>query len=136
MNDNIIDTGVIIAYLNRKDTYHNWAVENLKKLLPPLITCEAVIAETSFLLRKFNKGNHLLFQLIKDHLLEIRFSLQEQSEKISFLLKQYSDVPISLADACLVRMSEIYVNSKIITIDSDFNIYRKNKNKIIPLIIP
>lgn len=136
MNDNIVDMSVIIAYLNLKDMYHKWAIENLKRLSPPLITCEAVIVESSFLLRKYEKGNQLLFQLLKENLLEIRFNLQQQSEYINSLLIQYSDVPISIADACLIRMSEIFINSKIITLDSDFNIYRRNKNEMIPLIIP
>lgn len=132
----IIDTSVIIAYLNKKEKYHNWAVENFKEFLPPLITCEPVITECSFLLKKIDKGNYQLFELIKEKILQVKFNLQEEFKSIDFLLQQYSDIPISLADACLIRMSEIYQDSRIITLDSDFKIYKKNRNKIIDLIIP
>ena len=136
MTETIIDTGVIVAYINRKDSYHKWAINILKTVSPPVITCEPVIIESSYILRKFEKGNQLLFQLIKEHLLEIRFNMQVEIEKIDSLFNQYADLPMSIADACLVRMFEIFHDSKIVTIDSDFKIYRKNKNEIIPLIIP
>lgn len=132
----IIDTSAIIAYLNRKEKYHNWVIDYFKEFIPPLITCESVITECSFLLRKVEKGNYQLFELIKERILQIKFNLQEEFESINFLLQKYSDVPISLADACLIRMSEINKSSKIITLDSDFKIYRKSRDEIIELIIP
>ncbi len=52
------------------------------------------------------------------------------------LLTRYQSVPISLADACLVRMAEQYEASFILTLDSDLRIYRKNRNEIIPVIMP
>lgn len=132
----IIDTGVMVAYLNRREKYYEWAKEKLAKIAPPLITCEAVIAETCFLLSKTDGGIEKLFELIETGHIIIPFHLESEIKNIKELITRYANVPMSLADACLVRMSEQYAESEVFTLDSDFRIYRKNKRQVIPLIIP
>jgi len=132
----ILDTGPLVAFLNKSDRYHEWAVIQFARLLPPFYTCEAVFSESCFLLRNYEKGVINIFQLLERGLLKIPFNLQDEFSAISMLLKRYKNVPISLADGCLVRMAEQITNSCICTLDSDFKIYRKDKRKIIPTLMP
>ncbi len=98
-----------------------------------MLTCEAVIAEACFLL---GKKQGLVFKLMDAGLLKIGFSLEQDAKSVFKLIQKYSDVPMSLADACLVRMSEIHDGSKVFTLDGDFKIYRRNGRQTIPLIFP
>jgi predicted nucleic acid-binding protein len=132
----ILDTGPLVAFLNKSDRYHEWAVIQFARLLPPFYTCEAVLSESCFLSRNYEKGVINIFQLLERGLLKIPFNLQDEFSAISMLLKKYKNVPISLADGCLVRMAEQITNSCICTLDSDFKIYRKDKRKIIPTLMP
>ena len=132
----IIDSGPLVAFLNKKDTYHNWALSQFSLLNPPFYTCESVISEVCFLLRNTDNGPQNVFQLIERELIKIQFKLESELTIISSLIDKYNNIPMSLADACLVRMSEQIANSIICTLDSDFKIYRKNKRKIIPILIP
>lgn len=135
-NQIILDTGALIAFLMPKDKFHHWAFTQLAKITPPLITSEAVITEACFLAQRVPKGQETILKLIRQQYIIIYFNLNQEIEAIENLMKRYLSVPMSLADACLVRMSEIYDDSPIITLDSDFQIYRKHRNQTIPLIIP
>lgn len=132
----IIDTGPLVAFINRNDKYHSWSKMQLSNIAPPLITCEAVITESCFLLKKVNGGHTSLFELIDRKLIEIKFKLSEENKHVHKILERYSDLPTSFADACLVRMTEQYENSQIMTLDSDFRVYRKHNRQVIPLVIP
>ena len=132
----IADTGVIVGLIYEKDQWHEWAFEQSKQLLPPFYVCEAVITEACFLLHNIPDGEQKVLGMVAAGHLQIDFSLSAEAENIRVLMKKYKDVPMSLADACLVRMSELINNSVVFTIDSDFRIYRKNSKKEIPLIIP
>ena len=132
----IIDTGPLVAFLNKKDTYHNWALSQFSLLNPPFYTCESVISEVCFLLRNTSNGPPNVFRLIERELIKTEFKLESELTIVSGLIDKYKNIPMSLADACLVRMSEQIANSIICTLDSDFKIYRKNKRKIIPILIP
>jgi len=132
----IVDSGVLVALIDKREQYHQWSTEQAQKLLPPFITCEAVISETCFLLRNVHKGKDAVLSMLEDGILQIDFSLSNEISKIKALMSKYENVPMSLADGCLVRMSELVDNSVVFTIDSDFRIYRKNGKKEIPLIIP
>ncbi len=134
-NQIIIDTGPIVAFLNKRDNYHSWADFQLNYTLQ-LVTCEAVITEACFLLRNIPKGQETVLELLKRGLIKIDFDIEEEVEAISKLMKKYKDVPISLADACLIKMSEQIKNSTILTLDSDFKLYRKNRVNVIPTIMP
>ena len=132
----ILDTGPLVALLNRGDTYHHWAVEQWSCAKPPLLTCESVIAEACFLVRTFPGGEAAVLNLVARGVVEVPFVLSEQAHDVARLLKKYCNVPMSLADACLVRMSEQHAHSVILTLDSDFAIYRRNGREIIPLLTP
>ncbi len=132
----IVDTGPIVAFLNRADNYHHWAVTKLSQLKSPFFTCESVISEACFLLRNSDKGIENVHKLLDRKLIQIKFQLNDDLKPVADLMKKYKDVPMSLADACLVRMSEQISESAILTLDQDFKIYRKDKRKVIPVIMP
>jgi predicted nucleic acid-binding protein len=131
----IVDTGVLVAILSKHDRYHQWAVQQFSEIEPPLLTCEAIISESNFLLRKYRQSNVLL-KWIENGILYLPFNLQNEAAALNHLLTKYTDVPMLLADGCLVRLAEIYPRSSILTLDSDFQIYRKHGNQPIPLIFP
>ena len=132
----ILDASVFVALIDRHDSYHNWAVQELAKIFPPLLTCEDAITETCFLLQRITSSKEIIFSFIDKGVVQIPFYLDEETQSIEKLLVRYQNVPISLANACLVRMSEIYAGSAILTLDSDFKIYRKHRNEQIPVIMP
>ncbi len=132
----LLDTGPLVAVINRRDQFHSWVTAQWANIEPPLLTCEAVISEACFLLRNVYSGQESVINLLKLGVIEIPFKLPEESAIIGELIKTYQSVPMSLADACLVRMSEMYVDSFLLTFDSDFLIYRRHKNQAIPVIMP
>lgn len=132
----IVDIGVLVALIDRRDHYHTWVTEQLTQIAPPLLTCEAVISETWFLLQRVNNGHKALLQLLEHRQVVIQFDLDVELPDVVALLTRYQSVPVSLADAELVRMAELYPHSWVFTLDSDFQIYRKNRNHPIPLLSP
>ena len=132
----IIDTGPLVAFLNKSDNYHAWALTQFSGLNPPFFTCEAVISEVCFLLRNTENGPQNIFKLLERELIQIPFKLESEINNITTLMNKYSNIPMSMADACLVRMSEQISDSTICTLDSHFRIYRKEKRKVIPVIMP
>lgn len=132
----VIDSGPVVAFLNKSDQYHDWAVTQFSQLQPPFLTCESVVSEVCFLLRYIENGQQNVLKLLERELIQTPFKLESEISIIMRLIKKYKNIPMSLADACLVRMSEQITNSIICTLDSDFKVYRKEKRKIIPLIIP
>ena len=106
------------------------------QIFAPLLTCEAVITETCFLLQNIHQGEDTILRLIDSQKLQIPFQINQESQIIRELMQQYRSVPMSLADACLVRMTEIYPNSTLLTLDSDFRVYRRNKDKLVQIIMP
>lgn len=132
----LLDTGPLVALLNRRDDFHNWATAEWAKIEPPLLTCEAVIVEACFILRNLYPGQEAVISLVKAGVIQIAFHLDEEAISIGELLIRYQSVPMSLADACLVRMTELYANSLLLTLDSDFRIYRKQRTDIIHVIMP
>ena len=132
----IVDTGILLALIDRNDSHHAWVTERLKEIAPPLLTCEAVISESWFLLQRVKRGREVLLQLLAQKQIIIRFDLDAELVTIMALLSRYQSVPVSLADAELIRMSELYPKSFIFTLDSDFLVYRKNRDRLIPLLMP
>ncbi len=100
------------------------------------ILCEAVISESCFLLKHYENGIDNVLKLIERNLLAMPFRLEDELSSIKILLGKYANIPMSLADGCLVRMAEQNADSVICTLDSDFKIYRKDRRKVIPTIIP
>ena len=130
----LVDTGPLVAFLNRRDRFHEWTATQWNQIAPPMLTCEAVISEACFLLSSIKGGSDQVLLLIHRKILMISFHLDEHIDPINKLLLKYQSVPMSLADACLVRMSELRSNSRVFTLDSDFNLYRKNGRQVIPTI--
>jgi len=135
-NQIILDTGPLVAFLNKRDNYHIWAEYQLGFVTNQIVTCEPVIAEACFLLKDTHKGQETVMELINRGLLKISFSIENEVEALTKLMKKYSDLPISLADACLVKMSEQTKNGVVMTLDSHFKIYKKNRVNVIPTIMP
>ena len=132
----ILDTGPLVAFLNKNDDYHDWAALQLNLMEPPLFTCESVISEACYLLNQYHNGPAKVLELISRDLIEIKFDLTNEYQSIKKMIDKYNNVPMSFADSCLVRMAEIIEDSKVFTLDTDFRIYRKNKNEVIPTIMP
>jgi predicted nucleic acid-binding protein len=132
----LLDTGPLVAFLDGRDRHHDWTVNRWADIDPPLLTCESVISEACFLLREIKDGSAAVMELISRGVIEASFHLGEEIETVSRLLAKYDDVPMSLADACLVRMSELHAESAVFTIDRDFRIYRRHSRSVIPIISP
>ncbi|WP_017719821.1 type II toxin-antitoxin system VapC family toxin [Kamptonema formosum] len=132
----LLDAGPLVALLDRRDRFHSWVTGEWANIAPPLLTCEAVITEACFLLRNVYAGKQAVISLVNTGVIQIPFRLSEESASIAELLTRYQSVPMSLADACLVRMAELYSGSLLFTLDSDFRIYRKNRNEMIAVIMP
>lgn len=132
----LLDTGPWVALLSRNDSHHKWAVEQFRRLPPPLLSCEAVVAETCFLLKRSGFDPSLPLQFIERGVVQLPFVLQEQIGSVSSLFKRYENVPASLADAALIRLAEINDSPLLITTDSDFHIYRRHGRQTIPLVTP
>jgi predicted nucleic acid-binding protein len=128
----IADTGFLVAFANRGDSHHDWAVEVARKITEPLLTCEAVLAETTFHLG----DAALVLKMIEHGLVRLAFEAGEHLPQLKDLAKRYADRSPDFADLCLVRMSELYPKHLVITVDSDFLVYRRNKREVIPLISP
>lgn len=136
MSGTIVDSGPIVALLNSSDAHHAWTRDLLATIEPPLVTCEAVVSEACFLLRRIRRGPDAVLELLERDVIAVDFSLRAELPAIRKLMDKYSSVPMSLADACLVRMSELRSKSKVLTLDSDFKIYRRNKRQQIPCLSP
>jgi predicted nucleic acid-binding protein len=132
----IVDTGPLVAWLNRRESNHAWARTALDAIDPPLHTCEAVITEASFLLRNIHGGREALLELVARDFIKVDFHLRAELDAVSALMRKYAHVPIALADACLVRMTELEPGSTILTLDGDFRVYRRNRRHVIPTIMP
>jgi Predicted nucleic acid-binding protein, contains PIN domain len=132
----ILDTGPLVALLDRSDFCHSWASEQLKLIQAPLITCDAVIAEACFLLRRYRAATTNIGKWVKRGIIEPRFVLSREAEATFALLDRFADVPKSFADACLVRLSTLHPEYRILTLDQDFLIYRKNRRQRIPVVMP
>lgn len=132
----IVDTGPIVALLSRRDRYHSWAREVLGTLEPPIITCDSVVTEACFLLRGVEGGPDAVLGLLAAEVVTIDFRIDSEIAPIRGLIRKFASVPMSLADACLVRMSELEPQSVVVTLDSDFKVYRRNRRHVIPTIMP
>ena len=131
----ILDSGPWVALHCRDEPHHAWAKAAFASTSSPLLTCEAVVAETCFLLARggFDPGKAL--ELIERGVVELAMTLEEELAAVRALFARYDNVPASLADACLIRMSELYEPPRVLTLDSDFHIYRRHGRKAIPLLM-
>jgi len=131
----LLDTGPLVALLNRSDRYHAWAAEQWTEADAPLLSCEAVVAEACHLLRSCPGGGAAVVELVRRGAIALPFALAEESAAVARLLDRYADLPMSLADACLVRMAET-LGCSVMTIDADFRVYRIHGRRVIPTRMP
>ncbi len=132
----IADTGPLVAFLVRPSVHHRWTCEVMATLRPPLLTCEPVLAEAAHLLRRHGCDIDPLLTLVERGVLDISFSVESELASLRQLMRRYRDQPMSLADACLVRLSELHDRPRVWTFDSDFRIYRRLSRLVIPTLMP
>ncbi len=128
----IADTGFLVAFANRGDKHHAWAVSVAQNITEPLLTCEAVLSETTFHL----SDAALVLEMIEQGLIKLAFNAEEHLPQLNEFAHRYADRSPDFADLCLFRMSELYPKHSVITVDGDFRVYRRNKRELIPLICP
>lgn len=132
----VLDTGPLVAFLDRHDPLHAWACACIREFSDPMLTCEAVLSESLHLTEHCDPAGRTILEMLRSGGLMLAFDLGDHLEAVSRLLVKYQDMPMSLADACLVRMSELHDRSRVFTLDSDFKLYRRNGRQAIPLIYP
>ena len=132
----LLDTGPLVSFLASGLEHHQWTIEQWKRLRPPLLTCEPVLTEAAFLLKREGRDTDSLWALLERGAIRVALSMQEHQSDLRALMQRYRNRPMSLADACLVRMSEIHPSAEVLTLDSDFRIYRKHGNRAIPVRMP
>ncbi|MGB8341135.1 MAG: hypothetical protein WCE51_06060 [Chthoniobacterales bacterium] len=128
----IADTGFLIALANARDLHHSWALRMAEQVTEPLLTCEPVLAEAAFHLRNSALG----LEMIAEDLVALAFDCNDHLPQLAVLAARYADRQPDLADLCLIRMSELYPQHSIVTVDRDFRLYRRNKREVIPIIMP
>lgn len=129
----IADTGFLVAFANRNDRHHAWAVALAETVTEPLLTCEAVLAETAFHLGSVE----VTLAMISDGLVVPAFDVREHLAQLADLARRYADRQPDLADLCLIRMSELFPRRSVVTTDvRDFRVYRRNRREVLPLVVP
>jgi len=130
----LVDAGFLVALISRHDANHGWAAAQAQRSPPPWKTCEAALSEAFHLLGA--KGASALAALLRRRAVVSTFHLGDTPEEVLELMHKYADVPMSFADACLVRMTEILPDPILLTTDADFRIYRRLGRKTIPCALP
>jgi uncharacterized protein len=132
----IVDTGPLVAILSERDRHHEWATHVLASVTGAALTCEPVLTEAWHILGPHPLRRAALLDLVASGALSVVFDLEGEIVSVKRLAARYRDRPMSLADACLVRMAELNDDAQVITLDSDFSIYRKHGRQTIPAIAP
>jgi predicted nucleic acid-binding protein len=130
----LVDAGFLVAILTDRDSNHRWAKAVAEQHPPPWTTCDAVLSEAFYLLGRY--GATSLMEVLKRGAVICPFQLQGNTEEIVALMQKYATVPMSFADACLVRMTEVLSDPLVLTTDSDFRIYRRDGRRTIPCALP
>lgn len=130
----LVDAGFLVALLNSRDMHHTWAATRAPDLPPPWATCEAVLSEAYHLLGE--RGAPSLSELLRRRAVVLAFELAENIQVVTKLIEKYAYVPMSLADACLVRMTETLADPVILTTDEDFRVYRRHSRQVVPCVTP
>lgn len=132
----LVDAGPLLAWLNRADEHHDWALAQMSRLRPPLRTCEPVLTEVAYHLQALRDDPAKAPELVTAGVVEVAFGVEDEAAALTSLMRRYANVPMSFADACMVRLSEIRDNPVVFTLDSDFLIYRRHGRMVIPTLMP
>lgn len=130
----LVDAGFLVALLSRRDAHHPWAVSVARRFPPPWQTCDAVLSEACHLTREF--GAAAVVELLRRQALAPTFDLRDHLDSVLSIIEKYADVPASLADACLVRMTEVVADPVVLTTDGDFRVYRRQGRRVVPAVMP
>lgn len=130
----LVDASFMVALLNRRDRHHRWSVATAEHFPPPWQTCGAALSEAHHLLGL--RGAHALRSLLRRGAVVVGFDLSADLEPVLKLLQKYEDRPTSLADICLVRMTETLSAPLVLTTDSDFRVYRRHGRQVVPCMLP
>jgi predicted nucleic acid-binding protein len=130
------DTGPLVAYVQANEAHSVWTREAFDRLEAPFLTCEPVLSEACFLIARAAGDPDDLLELVERGLIQVRFELKEEMPRVRALMKRYRNVPMSLADACLVRMTERTAACRVVTFDGHFRIYRRHDRRPIPILMP
>jgi len=131
---NVVDAGFLVALLSVRDEHHDWAVSEARQHAVPWQTCEAALTETFYMLSR--DGWPPLIKLLRREDVIVSFDLRRERDAVLSLMERYQNVPMSLADACLVRMTEILPDPIVLTTDTDFRIYRRHSRQVVPCRLP
>jgi len=132
----LLDTGPLVAFLDRREEHHEWARGEFGKIYPPFLTCEAVLTEACWLVRGLAGGVRAVMELVERGIVKVPLHLESHTSEIRKALERYDTLPMSLADACLVRMAELHSGAEVLTLDSHFKIYRLSNRRVIPVRMP
>ena len=130
----LVDTGFLIALLDARDAHHRWAKALASRQSPLWTTCEAVLSEAFHILGP--RDAESLATLLRRGAVAPAFRFEDNVEAVVRLMQKYADVPMSIADACLVRMTEIMPDPILLTTDADFRVYRRHSRQTVPCILP
>jgi predicted nucleic acid-binding protein len=130
----LVDAGFLVALLSRRDGNHRWAASHAARLPPPWRTCDAVLSEAFHL--PGGRGGPALATLLRRGAAVPAFGLGSELDRVLKLMQKYADVPMSLADACLVRMTETLPDPILLSTDTDFRVYRRHSRQALPCVLP
>ena len=132
----LLDTGPLVGFLADESEHAAWVHQQWDRIPPPMLTCEAVLTEAAFILKRGGADPAAIFALLQRKVIRVALRMDEEQADLRTLMRRYRDRPMSLADACLVRLSEMHRDCTVFTLDSDFRIYRRHGNNVIPLLMP
>lgn len=132
----LVATGPLVSFLADESEHAAWVHEQWDRMLPPMLTCEAVLTEAAFILKREGADTDALFELLERKVIRVALRMDEEQADLRRLMRRYRDRPMSLADACLVRLSELHHDCTVFTLDADFRIYRRHGNKVIQVLMP
>ena len=131
----LLDTGVVVALLDRSEKYHQRCAEAVSELARPIVTCEAVIAKSCYLLRQLPGAPEVVLQNVAQGVFLIPFQLSRATAPLRNIMRKYSDLPADFADACLIHLADELNTGEILTLDQDFIYYRWRKTRRFDLLI-
>ncbi len=132
----LLDTGPLVAFLTSGSQHSAWVHDQWKRTVPPMLTCEPVLTEAAFILKRAGGDPDAIFELLDREVIHVSLQVTDEQTDLRALMRRYRDRPMSLADACMVRLSERHGRAKVFTLDSDFRFYRRHGNRTIPVLMP
>lgn len=131
----LVDSGFVVALLDRSERHHAACVAALEAHRGILITCEAVVAESCYLLRKLPGAADAVLENVERRAFQIPLRLDESCASVRALMKRYARLPMDLADACLVALATEVDTGRIFTLDDDFRVYRWRRSRAFNLLV-